>query len=261
MRKETRVIAYGSRSLAKHEKNYTPFLLKMMAAVWGTEHFLTYLKVRKFTLYTDHRPLENLGVVHTKTLNRLQQAMTDFDFVIKYKKGEEMPADFLSRNVCESIDVFTPDLPRLQQEDRLGKILRDFVKNKVIPPQATPGDQQIIAKVGSECFLENDILWRRINKPESIPRTVLVVPLSLRDSLIREAHGTMLSGHSGIAKTKERLLQSYYWPNMERDITLHLTTCQRCQITKKRIAHHTYFPPYPSVRHPTREYTLIFSGP
>jgi hypothetical protein len=114
-----RVIAYGSRALVKHEKNYTPFLLEMMAAVWGMEHFATYLRGRKFTLYTDHRPLENLGAVHTKTLNRLQQAMTDFDFVIKYKKGEEMPADFLSRNVCEAIDVFTPDLPRLQQEDSL----------------------------------------------------------------------------------------------------------------------------------------------
>jgi hypothetical protein len=33
------VIAYASRKLLKHEKNYTPFLLEMHAAVWGMEYF------------------------------------------------------------------------------------------------------------------------------------------------------------------------------------------------------------------------------
>jgi hypothetical protein len=68
-----------------------PFLLEMQAAIWGMEHFSTYLRGRKFTLYTDHRPLEKLGKVHTKTLNRLQEAMNTFDFEIIYKKGSEMP--------------------------------------------------------------------------------------------------------------------------------------------------------------------------
>jgi hypothetical protein len=62
------IIAYASRKLQKHECNYTPFLLEMQAAIWGMEHFSTYLRGRKFTLYTDHRPLEKLGKVHTKTL-------------------------------------------------------------------------------------------------------------------------------------------------------------------------------------------------
>jgi hypothetical protein len=48
------VIAYASRKLQKHERNYTPFLLEMQAAIWGMEHFETYLRGRKFTLYTDH---------------------------------------------------------------------------------------------------------------------------------------------------------------------------------------------------------------
>ncbi len=75
----------------------------MQAAIWGMEHFSTYLLGRKFTLYTNHRPLEKLGKVHTKTLNRLQEAMNTFDFEIIYKKGSEMPADYLSRNLIRAI--------------------------------------------------------------------------------------------------------------------------------------------------------------
>jgi RNase H-like domain found in reverse transcriptase len=48
------IIAYASRKLQKHKRNYTPFLLEMQAAIWGMEHFATYLRGQKFTLYTDH---------------------------------------------------------------------------------------------------------------------------------------------------------------------------------------------------------------
>ncbi len=48
------VIAYASRKLQKHECNYTPFLLEMQAAIWGMDHFSTYLRGHKFTLITDH---------------------------------------------------------------------------------------------------------------------------------------------------------------------------------------------------------------
>ena len=92
------VIAYASRKLQKHECNYTPFLLEMQAAIWGMDHFATNLRGRKFTLITDHWPLEKLGKVHTKTLNQLQEVMNTYDFDIIYKKGSEMPADYLSRN-------------------------------------------------------------------------------------------------------------------------------------------------------------------
>ena len=96
------VIAYASRKLQKHEKNYTPFLLEMQAAIWAMDHFSTYLIGRHFTLYTDHKPLEKLGKVHTRTFNQLQEIMNTYDFEIMYKKGSEMPADFLSRNAVLS---------------------------------------------------------------------------------------------------------------------------------------------------------------
>jgi hypothetical protein len=45
-----------------------------------------------------------------------------------------------------------------------------------------------------------------------------------------EAHGQLLTGHDGIYKTKECLMQCFYWPGMDADITAHLKSCQRCQL-------------------------------
>jgi hypothetical protein len=38
-----------------------------------------------------------MGHLHTKTMNRLQSALLEHNFVIQYKKGTIMPADYLSR--------------------------------------------------------------------------------------------------------------------------------------------------------------------
>ena len=40
---EHQVIAYASRKLVQHEKNYTPYLLEMQAAICAMEHFDTHL--------------------------------------------------------------------------------------------------------------------------------------------------------------------------------------------------------------------------
>ncbi len=85
-------ISFASRQLIDHERNYSPFLLDAAAAVWGMEVFNKYLRGKQFILFTDHKPLEKLGHLHTKTLNRLEH-----DFVVQYKKGTNMPADYLSR--------------------------------------------------------------------------------------------------------------------------------------------------------------------
>ena len=81
------VISYGSRQLVKHEKNYSPFLLEMTAAVWGMEFYNEYLRSKHFTLYTDHKPLEKLGHPRKKSLNMLQMAKLEWDFQIQYKKA------------------------------------------------------------------------------------------------------------------------------------------------------------------------------
>jgi len=80
-------ISFASRQLKDHEMNYSPFLLEAAATVWGMDFFNEYLKGKRFILYTDHKPLEKLGHLHSKTMNQLQTALLEQDFVIQYKKG------------------------------------------------------------------------------------------------------------------------------------------------------------------------------
>jgi hypothetical protein len=222
------VIAYASRKLQKHECNYTPFLLEMQAAIWGMDHFSTYLRGRKFTLITDHRPLEKLGKVHTKTLNRLQEIMNTYDFDIVYKKGCEMPADYLSRNLVAAISWDAADLQQAQNADPLLKALKNFLQNKELPHD--PKCQQLVKLFANDCFIEDDIIWRRIKRQFEPSRVIIFLPASLKQQALVDAHGNELVGHDGIYKTKERLFQCYYWPGMDADIAAHLKACHRCQI-------------------------------
>ena len=254
------VIAYASRALIKHEKNYTPFLLEMMAAVWAMEHFDSYLRGRKFTLFTDHRPLEKLATVHKKTLNRLQEAMLVYDFKIVYKNGKEMPADFLSRNVLASIDVFNDDLPRLQKEDEFISNVLTYITTQKLPADMTKATH--VRKIGPECFIDNDIVWRRLTRYDAQPRSVLLLPSKLATEIVQEAHGQILTGHDGIAKTKERLLQSYYWPNMDSDVINHIKACIRCQ--SRRVDHRPkphLLTPLPQCSEPNQRVHVDMYGP
>ena len=62
-------ISYASRSLNKHESNYSAFLIELTGCVFFILYFSNYFKGRLFDLLTDHRTLvEKLNAVHSKTL-------------------------------------------------------------------------------------------------------------------------------------------------------------------------------------------------
>ena len=71
----------------------------------GEKYYKEHLRGRRFIVYTNHKPFESMGTLHTKTLNRLTLAVLDFDFEIRYKKGTEMPADFLSRSFQQNCAI------------------------------------------------------------------------------------------------------------------------------------------------------------
>jgi hypothetical protein len=225
-------IGYASRKLTDYEKNYTPFLLEMQGALWGIEHFKYYLKGRPFLLFTDHKPLTGLGKVHKRTHQRLTQAMLDYNFQLIYKNGDEMPADYLSRNVVNVIGWSNPELEDLQiRDDRIGWVKR-FLVSQELPEDPTFRDS--IKKAAEDCFIEDGLVWKRIRRPGNPNRTVVFLPRRLIPQVLAEAHGAALCGHDGIAKTRERILQCYYWTGMDADIQKHIQECHQCQVRRRK---------------------------
>ena len=50
--------------------------------------------------------------------------------------------------------------------------------------------------------------------------------------VLHHMHGTLLSGHFGVKRTKERICQRFYWFNLKRDVKLHVRKCDVCAADK-----------------------------
>ncbi|GJX72538.1 putative reverse transcriptase domain-containing protein [Tanacetum coccineum] len=95
-----KVIAYASRQLKPHEKNYTTYDLELGAVVFALKIWRHYLYSIKCTVFTDHKCLQH--ILDQKELNRRQrrwlELLTDYDCEIRYHpRKENVVADALSR--------------------------------------------------------------------------------------------------------------------------------------------------------------------
>ena len=66
---------------------------------------------------------------------------------------------------------------------------------------------------------------------------------SIRELLIREAHGGRLMGHFGITKTLEVLHEYFYWLNMKRDVQRICDMCMTCKQAKSNVMPYGLYTP------------------
>ena len=94
------LVAYGSRAIMPHKKNYHSTKLEFLALKWAaTEHFKEYLPYHPFLVRTDNNPLTyimmtpNLDVIGHQWVG----VLTCFSFKLEYQKGyDNTVADALS---------------------------------------------------------------------------------------------------------------------------------------------------------------------
>ena len=95
-----RPIAYASRTLQKHERNYGITELEALAVVWATKHIHVYLYGHQCKVLTDHSALKSLlNTPHPSgKLARWGLALQELDLKIEYRPGKQNSvADALSR--------------------------------------------------------------------------------------------------------------------------------------------------------------------
>ena len=100
-----RPVAYASRSLQAHEKNYGITELEDLVIVWAVKHFRSYLYGHKCEVYTDHEALKSLLNTPQPSgkLARWGMAIQKLDITIHHRAGRRNGnADALSRFSLET---------------------------------------------------------------------------------------------------------------------------------------------------------------
>ncbi|GJY54470.1 retrovirus-related pol polyprotein from transposon 17.6 [Tanacetum coccineum] len=98
--KRENVIAYASRQLKIHEKNYTTHDLELGVVVFALKMWRHYLYGTKYVVFTNHKSLQH--ILDQKELNMRQrrwiERLSDYNCKIRYHPGKaNVMADALSR--------------------------------------------------------------------------------------------------------------------------------------------------------------------
>ncbi|GJV09117.1 putative reverse transcriptase domain-containing protein [Tanacetum coccineum] len=192
-----KVIAYASRQLKIHEKNYTTHDLELGAVVFALKMWRHYLYDTKCVMFTDHKSLQH--ILDQKELNMRQrrwlELLSDYDCEIRYHLvGLNLPVKILkTQNEARKEEIFGT-------EDLCGMI-------KKLEPRAD----------GTLCLNGRDWIPYRGN---------------LRELIMHESHKSKYSIHPGSDKMYQDLKKLYWWPNIKAEIATYVGKCLTCAKVK-----------------------------
>ena len=103
-------------------------------------------------------------------------------------------------------------------------------------------------------FRRDGLLFRRWTPPgrdkQDMSIEQLVLPVQCRRTVLEVAHDIPMSGHLGIEKTAQRILQRFYWPTLYRDVAEYCRTCEVCQKSSRHKHRRAPMRPLPVIEEP-----------
>ncbi|GKC30686.1 putative reverse transcriptase domain-containing protein [Tanacetum coccineum] len=227
-----KVIAYVSRQLKIHEKNYTTHDLELGAMVFSLKIWRHYLYKTKCTVFTDHKSLQH--ILDQKELNLRQRRWlelhSDYDCEICYHlEKANVVADALSRKerikplrVRALVMTIRLDLPKqileaqtkarklenLEAEDVGGMLVETSRESK------NPKKEKLEPRADETLCLNN--------------KSWLPFYSDLRTLIMHESHKLKYSVHLGSDKMYQDMKKLYWWPNMKANIATYVSKCLTC---------------------------------
>lgn len=228
-----RPVAYDSRSFKGAELNYPVHEKELLAIIRALAKWRTDLLGHSFEVWTDHRTLEHFQ--SQRDLSRRQarwmEFLSQYDVTIHYLPGERNSvADALSRLPDTSVNTATSIIAattgkqlhsRFELEDTLLQEIKTGYESDPFTTKlagATPG-MHTVKQTNGFWFVDN-----RLFVPNS---------KNTRELIFRLAHDHL--GHFGAQKSYHALRDSFFWPNMRRDLEhAYIPSCADCQRNKSR---------------------------
>ncbi|KAI3827689.1 hypothetical protein L1987_01772 [Smallanthus sonchifolius] len=214
-----KLIAYASRQLKIHEKNYATHDLELGAVVFALKIWRHYLYSTKCTIYTNHRSLQD--IFEPKELKMRQrlwvELLNDYGSIIIYHPGKaNVVADALSRKDTKLKRVRALQLTiHTGLPDKIRSTQLEALKEENLPLEAIRGVEELqeVKTDGIRYMAER--IW---------------VPVfgNLREPVMNEAHKSRYSIHPGSNKMYHDLKVLYWWPKMKADIATYVSKCLTC---------------------------------
>ncbi|GJW96965.1 putative reverse transcriptase domain-containing protein [Tanacetum coccineum] len=223
MQKE-KVIAYASRQLKIHEKNYTTHDLELGAVVFALKMWRHYLYGTKCVVFTDHKSLQH--ILDQKELNMRQhrwlELLSDYDCELRCHPGKaNVVADALSRKsrpkplrVRALVMTIGLNLP--------ARILNAQVEARKEENYETEDLCGMIKKLEPRT---NGTLWLK-------NRSWIPCFGDLRALIMHESNNSKYSIHPGSNKMYQDLKKLYWWPNIKSEIATYVSKCMTCAKVK-----------------------------
>uniref|UniRef100_A0A2N9I0D3 Integrase catalytic domain-containing protein n=1 Tax=Fagus sylvatica TaxID=28930 RepID=A0A2N9I0D3_FAGSY len=239
---DRRPIAFFSEKLSGASLKYPTYDKELYALVRALETWQHYLWPREFVIHTDHESLKHLkgqGKLNQRHARWLEYIET-FPYVIRYKQGKEnIVADALSRRYV----LLTSMSAKL-----LGF---EYVKDMYADDTDFSDVYKACDKTAFGKFYKHDGYLFKESK--------LCVPsCSMRELLVREAHGGGLMGHFGVKKTLDILHEHFFWPKMKKDVNRICGRCITCRKAKSKVLPHGLYTPLPVPSEPWVDISMDF---
>jgi hypothetical protein len=220
-----KAVAYASRQLKNHEKNYPTHDLELAAVVFALKIWRHHLYGAKFEVFSDHKSLKYL--FDQKELNmrqrRWMEFLKDYDFTLLYHPGKaNVVADALSRKTIHISAMMIRELELMEEfrdlTIRLGMVkisngLMDAIREQQATDEQLQEKRKLIEqRMVTEFSLGIDGIIR-CNKRICVPNN-----LEMRKMILDEAHQSKISLHPGTTKMYQYLKQKFWWPGMKKQV-------------------------------------------